>query len=374
MARDPPLPIHPHDRALLRPLAALGKSNAANGGVSFLRRTEYISSNQGQNRFESSTSKDLLRLRSDPKRRRKGNVNKEHPLNILKHVVKGFDVAYPRDAYAGEDSTERVRGAEITEADAKAWTNPKHPSRPELQLLDSYPVLPDLGALPGVGSYIVTKFNTNPVPDTGKYDPRLDVAILRPQNPYAEKQEDRMAAYETDDTLPKPTTEYDYEYYLTEEAGAVRGIKRKFDMDDVENNDSSFYTFSDDQGNKSFKYDRVRAYETYQQAGDADDPYADSVALALHDPELTTGGAAQRLVKGAYFYPVLQRTNLRPKRKAPGQRYEEAQVIDGLRVTVRDGDDEEQARRLAARAKLDTTITLPETDEVPAGSQDIVEA
>ncbi|KAH0296798.1 Paf1 complex protein, partial [Aureobasidium melanogenum] len=56
MAQDPPPSLHPKDRALLKPLSALGKPTAMNNGVSFLRRTEYISSNAAAvQRFESST-------------------------------------------------------------------------------------------------------------------------------------------------------------------------------------------------------------------------------------------------------------------------------------------------------------------------------
>lgn len=340
------------------------------GGVSFLRRTEYISSNQGSQRFESSTSKDLLRVRNDAKKRRRPNVDKEHPLNILRHVLKGFDIAYPQDVYVGEESTENVRGADVTDAEKKAWANPRHPSNSNLRLLDSYPVLPDLDAVPGVDSFIVTKFSTNPLAKADPNDQRLDVAILRPQNAYEEKYEERLAAYDADLTLPKPTAEYDYEFYLANDASAVRGIKRKFDVNDADNDSPELYNHVDAEGNRAFLYNRIRAYETYQQAGDQDNSYGDTVAVALHDPDTgarAAPGALKRLKKGAYFYPVLQRTNLRPKRKAPNsQIVDQGQVIDALQVTVRDGDATEIARRLAARARLDTTMVLPDADAAGA--------
>ena len=330
-----------------------------------MRRTEYISSNQGSQRFESSTSKDLLRR--DNKRRRKQNLNKEDPLNILRHVVKGFDVAYPQDVYKGEDTEKKIRGADVTEADAKAWARPSHPTKPDVQLLDSYPVLPDLEALPSIGSYIITKFNTNPSEINERYDNRLDVAIMRPTNPNTEKYEDLLAAYETDLSMTKPIAQYDYEFYMTDSRHAVRGIKRKLDLNDPDHDSPDLYTHTDPDGTKSFKYDRIRAYETYQQAGDDDDAYADSVALALHDPKMDVGfveGTAKRLKKGAYFYPVKQRANLRPKRKPTGQRYEEPPaIIDQLRVIARDPNALEMNRRMIAKAKLDTTITAPEPME-----------
>ncbi|KAF2153741.1 Paf1 complex protein [Myriangium duriaei CBS 260.36] len=370
MARDPPPVLHPHDRALLKPLSQLGKGGALNAGKTFLRKTEYISSDQGVKRFESSTSMDLLKLRNDPKRRKKDNLDKEHPLNILKSVIKGFDIAYPKDAYKGEDTTEKVQGASISNADISAWSNPKHPSKPDLKLIDSYPVLPDLDALPAVGSYILVKYSTDPSASVKGYNPCLDVAVLAPTNANTTKFEDRSEAYEKDLTMLKPTTEYDYEMYMPEDMNAVRGVKRKFDVNDPENDDASLYTFVDDQGNNAFKYKRVRAYETFAQQADGDDPFGDSVALALHDPEIHPGGSNRRLTKGAYFYPVLQRTQLRPKRKTKESQYEESQVADTLVVTVREANDEELTRRLGAKAKLDTTLSVPDA-EIGSASQQV---
>lgn len=365
MARDPRPALHPNDKALLKPLSQMGRGGATNAGITFLRKTEYISADQGMKRFESSTSKDLLKIRNDSRRMKKDSFDKEHPLNILKNVIKGFDVAYPSDAYSGEDTTERIQGSEITNADITAWKNPKHPSKPGLKVMDSYPVLPDLDALPAVGSYILVKYSTDPSASIKGYNSCLDVAVLAPTNANTAKFEERLEAYEKDLTMAKPTTEYDYEMYMLDDASAVRGVKRKFDVNDPENDDAGLYTFTDDQGNQAFKYRRVRAYETFQQQADGDDPFADSVALALHDPEShrsAVPGRNKRLVKGAYFYPVLQRTQLRPKRKGKQSQMEDSQVADTLVVTVRDANEEEMSRRLGARAKLDTAMAAPEHD------------
>ncbi|GAB7346533.1 hypothetical protein MBLNU457_5215t2 [Dothideomycetes sp. NU457] len=365
MTRDPVPPVHPHDRALLRPLAALGKSAASSSGVSFLRRTEYISSNQGQGRFESSTSHDLLRLRNDPKRKRKQEVeNKQDPNTMLRYVVKGFDIAYPHDVRKGPDSKEdnKVKGAAITDADVKAWANPKHPTNPSLQLLDSYPVLPDLDAVQERSlAFIVMRFNSNPSGMTDKYDPCLDVAMLKPININEERHEDRMAAYEADLNLTQPAPEYDYELYMPENRQYVHGMKRKFDVKDPDNDDPSLYSHDEADGSKSFRYNKIRTYETYQQAGDAENHYADTVALALHDPELDVG--ASRLKKGAYFYPIMQRTNIRQKRKVAGYHGEEEETADIMGITVRDPLESELKGRQLAKSVLDPTVPVPEDAE-----------
>ena len=344
-----------------------------NAGVSFLRRTEYISSSQGGQRFESSTSKDLLRVRNDGKRKRKPNVNKDDPINIIRALVKGFDVAYPADAYKGEDSQTNIRGAEITTEDQKAWNNPKHPTKPQLELLDAYPLMPDFDAIPPLEAYQVTKFSVNPTRHSDGYDHRLDVALLRPTNVDLVKYEERVAAREEDPSLPKPLPEYEYDLFLTHESSVVKGIKRKFDVNDPDRDDENLYERETESG-RAFSYQYVREYETYQQAGDPDDMYGDPIALALHDPDMDTGaveGAAKRLAKGAYYYPIKQRTNLRPKRKnARRQQADDSQHVDVIVGTVRDQDIYEQHDRLKAHKNFDPSIELPQLPEAQDQTQE----
>jgi RNA polymerase II-associated factor 1 len=355
----------------LKPLNALGKG--AGGAVSFLRRTEYTSS-QGPQQFTSSTSKDLLRLRNDAKRRRL-SANKEDPLNIIRNIVKGFDVAYPKDAYKGEDNTSNIRGAAITDAEIQAWRRPQHPSKPELELLDSYPVLPDLEALPTMASYIVTKFINNPVATGDTYDERLDTAILRPRD---DKQaqaryEQKVAEYDPDSFKPRPLPESDYEYFLPADASSVGGIKRKLDVNDPEKDSEDLYTDEAAVG-PVFKYSRIRTYETYNQHGDPEHFYDDSVALALHDPETEVGavpGTAQRLQKGAYFYPVVQRTALRPKRyvgAAAQSQVNDEERVDEINLEIGDLDEDSRTAILEKQAGLDATLRTEGAGTVEAAA------
>ena len=361
MARPNPQPLHPTDKLLLKPLGALGKGGAS-GAVSFLRRTEYTSS-QGPQHLSSSSSKDLLRLRNDPKRRRI-SLNKEDPVNIVRNIVKGFDVAYPRDAYRGEDSTTSIRGAAISDAEARDWSNPKHPTKPELQLLDSYPILPDLEAMPDLGSYMVMKFITNPVPTGDGYDERLDAGILRPKdNPQVvARYEQRKAEWDAASGKPEPLHEDDYDYFLPADATSVQNIKRKLDVNDPENEDEELYTDDGAEGSRVFKYIRLRTYETYNQHGDPNHFYDDSVALVLHDPETNVGavpGMKQRLQKGAYFYPVQMRTALRPKRYVGPMAHSQAQDeerIDEINLTIGQLDEPSRTSVLEKQAELDPSV------------------
>jgi len=348
----------------MKPLSQLGKGGSANVGITFLRKTEYISSDQGVKRFESSTSKDLLRMRNNNARKRKSNIDKEDSGNILNNVIKGFVIAHPEDSRSEQYALEKIAAAQITPAEQSAWSAPKHPTKPDLELLDSYPLLPDLEAVPAVGSYILIKYNTDPSASVNGYNQCLDVAILKPTNSNHEKFNERMEAYEKDLSLTKPTTEYDYELYMMDDMDAVKNVKRKFDSIDNDRDASNLYNHTDDEGKRFFKFNRVRAYETFQQQGEGGQPYDDSVTIAIHDPALDKSGKPSRLNKGAYIYPVLQRTQLRPKRKQQHHfNTDNNQISDVLLMSVRDADEEEMARKIAARATLDTTIVLPESNE-----------
>ena len=325
--------------------------------------------------FASSTSKDLLRLRNDPKRKRGANVDKENPINIARNIVKGFDIAYPADAYRGDDNKENLRGAAVTDAEVKAWSNPVHPNKPELKLLDSYPVLPDLEAMPSTGYFMVAKFNGNPVAASDRYDQRLDTAILRPvaDEDAQAQHEQKMQQYDPNSGKPKPIPEFDYEYFLPVDTGAVRGIKRKLDVTDPENDDPELYTDEGQDGQRVFKYTRLRTYETQHQHGDPDNLYNDSVAVSLHDPETDVGavpGVKKRLLKAAYYYPVVQRTSIRPKRNVGNAALSQVEEpkVDELHVTVRDLGEDEYPGIEENRARYDTSLGVGGSQAVEAAA------
>jgi RNA polymerase II-associated factor 1 len=350
---------NPRDKALLKPLNALGKPASALEQVSFLRRTEYAASSSPQ-MFASGSSKDILR-KNDQKRVAKAR-DKEDPINILKNIVKGFDIAYPQDAYTGEDSAENIRGAAVTHEERNAWKAPKHPTNKDATLLDSYPLLPDLEAIPQMGSYMVMKFTSNPVITTDRYDTRLDTAIFRPSaDPDKEATyEQKMADWTPEPGRPKPLPDYDYDYYLPGDADAVPGIKRKLDINDPDNDSPDLYTDDLGDGQRAFKFPRIRTYETYAQTGDDEDVYNDTVAIALHDPETVVGavpGTSRRLAKGAYFYPISTRMVIKPKRRAAMAMLQaEEEKPDELNLTIREPDEEDIGRVRAHQGNLDSSL------------------
>lgn len=202
-------------------------------------------------------------------------------------------------------------------------------------------MLPDLDAFPDSGAYVTIKFLTNPIPGTGsKYDDRLSSSVFRPLDKTPEEEaayEAAVAAYEQDPANnTKPQNMMNYDFYLGEGANIGRNFRRKFDAADPEHDDDALYT---DQASGCFQYKRVRAYETAQETElDHSTKYEDEVIMAFNDDE------NYPLQKAMYYYPVMQKSTIRPQRTKNIARtagiYEEEQIVDQLEVTVEDPTEE----------------------------------
>ena len=313
-----PKALDPADRLLMRPPNALGKPASGTSGISFLRRTEYTTSHTtGGSKFDSNNPATNMRVK---RKRQRTDISRDDPINIARNIQKGFNLAYPADAYNGPDTDDKLRGAEISPEERQAWKNPKNPLNPKLQLLDSYPLVPDWDALPDTGAYMMYKFNAPPV--QGAYDERLDVALLRPAGQTIDDFETHLAeqaAYRENPVGPAPTAKFLFEFFLPAGKSKAADIKRNFTTYDPDNeNEIAFDKGETDEGapKNVFRYENIRTYETANQAGDPADTFGDTVAVALHDPASHAEPPlrATKLQKAAYFYPVSQRTFIRPKR------------------------------------------------------------
>ena len=346
-------PVHPRDKNLLRPLAELGKPAFNPAGYSFLRRTEYISSD-AKARAEAHATANAAKISGKPptasKARRLIDASKEDPMSILRSTVKGFDLANPEDAYTGPDTTTNIRGSMPTPAETDAWRYPKHPSKPDVKLLDAYPLKPDLDAIPDSGAYMITKFAGNPTPITESRDVRMDIGILYPRELAPDN--------------------YNYEFFLPADEIATKSVMRKLDIYDTACDDPALYTDKAPDGSGVFKFDFLRTYESGRGSTRGGQQYRE-VALALHDPaleqqlvstEYAAGGNGNNpLDKGAYYYPVLSKVQLKPRRNknlaqlglASQAMEDEVQKFDGIRLTVREPDEGERAKRATHREHVE---------------------
>lgn len=256
-----------------------------------MRRTEYISSHQSKSRFDSTTSKSLINNTGGRFRNPVVNVDKDSVQYVKEQVEKGF-----QSAASLLNDPARVR----------------HPSKRNVKLLSSTPLIPDLdGFPPDAGGYVSVKFLTNPVPSSSTYDVRLENSLLRPMvlsNAETRERELAKEAYERDpERNPPPDSVVDYEFFVTETAEQALKFKRKFDVLDPDRDDESLVTNKTADGEPYFKFKRVRAYETATLTN-VPDKYDDEVMIVVHD------GSDGLRQKAAYYYPILQKMAIRPQR------------------------------------------------------------
>ena len=322
---------HPHDRALLRPLSTLGKPKFSDTGVSFLRRTEYISSYTSKSRFDSTTSRSLIDNTGGSRVRKPAqSVDRDSPAYIKSQIDKSFQMA-----------TTNVKNP----------TQVRHPTNPNLKVVGAHQLLPDLDAFPDPGGYITVKFLTNPVPPSTTYDVRLENGLLRPVAPTDEEQEAKDRAredHERDpDRVPAPVETIEYELFLTETTDEALAFKRKFDMYDPEKDDEELYPSHTNSGKGCFRFKRIRAYESAHQTGSILDKYDDEVMIAVHD------GLDGHHQKAAYYYPIVQKTSIRPQRTKNIQKQrmgftntdDDERVTDFVDMRIEDPDQQMIAAR-----------------------------
>jgi RNA polymerase II-associated factor 1 len=314
-----PPPVHPHDRPLLRPITALGRPKAPESSVSFLRRTEYISSVAP--RRMDSTPKGFLGKRPD--KRPAPDLDEASPQAIKKRIDASFAAA---------------------DQNLRNLNKIKHPRNPSAKLVDAFPMLPDLDAFPDSGAYVTLKFLTNPVPSSSTFDTRLLSGLFKPiERTQAEEAayDAAMEAWNRDpNNNPKPANLMNYDFYLPQTTLTADRFRAKFDVENPEHDDDELYTNKNESG-PCFQFSRLRAYETAQeQELDHQTKYDEEIILWYNDD---THGISQKAV---YYYPVMQRSTIRPQRTKNINRTtvglvdEEEQVVDQLDITIEEPSGE----------------------------------
>lgn len=287
-----------------------------------------MSSNQNA-RMEPSGARDVLRQKSSTPKRKHDEISQDTPARIIRDIEMSFALANGDAQANGEPGA-----AGATSSTARgAWTNPKHPTKPGLKLLDSYPIVPDVEATPDTGSFGIMRYSTNPVAESHTYDERLDVAILRPRDPRPEVMQMWQAQKQEREAKGSRATEqqpYDYDLFLAGDKDAVEGIQMIAQDAGAD-------------GEQSFEFPRVRTYETVH--GELLEPFEDSIALALVDGERNERDNGRGLAKGAYFYPIGSRTVVRPARAGWGHAASGDAVVDMLDVSYRAADEKELKQR-----------------------------
>jgi RNA polymerase II-associated factor 1 len=301
--------------------------------VSFLRRTEYISSGgtrKGESAiFMKAATGNALRR---PEKRKASvaepDIDKDSPAYVKRKIERGFE-------HAASSLRDRSRI--------------KHPSKRNLRLVDVYPMLPDLDAFPDSGAYVTVKFANNPVVTSNTYDKRLLAGIFRPIA-RTQKEEaafnEAMAAYAADpEHTTKPFSVSNWTFYLPDSAGSAANFQQKYDVDDPRHDDEALYTAisGDADATPCFKFSRIRAYETAEEMElDHRTKYDREILLSFVDDAhglKTQPGAGGKAV---LYYPVMQRSMIRSQRtkniarNTIGVMEPEVETIEVFEVTVED--------------------------------------
>lgn len=360
MAPEDPPTVHPRDKSLLRPLSELGKPKYTPGGHSFLRRTEYISHDA---RTQAAAARAAAKAAPKPKR---PDANQNDPQNILAKVERGFNVAYPKEMLPNDSTNRGDKGAEPTPSEVEVWGDPVHPSRSDLKLVDSFPLLPDFSGFTDSAGYMIAKFTKNPTGSTEKRDARLQVGLLKPHDLPAEVElelQAKQAAHEADPLhVPVPAGGYDYDLFLPENQLVVDKIKQRLDINNLDKDNDDLYAKNEANGAKSYFYDNFRIFETARQVNSAHHPYRD-VIIALHEPELhSTQSGKIGFDKAAYYYPILQKMQLKPKRQQDLARIglsqskredDRTDKLDAIELQITEPSEMEVERRDSHRVDLE---------------------
>lgn len=309
--------IHPNDRALLRPLATLGKPQASGTSVSFLRRTEYISNANTTSKvspFHRQPSRTGTGAGPRPPKRKSPEPEAGTPAAIRRKIEKGFEAA---------------------RANLKDLNRIKHPTKSAtaknkgLKVVEAFPILPELGAFPDSGAYVTYKFAHAPMPNSKEgYDRRLETSILKftELTPDYEK---LLKAYERDPVNnPKPLQQHAYELYLPKNLEVADKFRPAFDMNNP-NRDEVL-------GEVAAEYLWARSYvATIEAEHDHVDKYSEEIALSLDKDNKT-----------AWYYPIMQRSRMEPPRRIlhKAEQREGKVVVAGRDFSIQDPSEEFRKR------------------------------
>lgn len=233
------------------------------------------------------------------------------------------------------------KGFELAEEERKHYKRVKHPSKRNVELVDATPLLPDLESFPDSGAFVTIKFATAPVQMSTEYDKRLLASFFRPIDRTPAEEEAYEAALEAHnqdpENEPKPQNFMNYEFFLPRSRATADGFRRKFDVDNPDREDDSLYT---DGNGECFQFNRVRAYETSQETEmDHTTKYSHEIILASHDKD------NYPKQKAVYYYPVLQKSTIRPQRtkniaRTIGYEEEEDDKVEQMDLTVKEAHED----------------------------------
>lgn len=316
MAPERPPILDPADQELLLSVDQIKSQNARNN-VSFLRKTQYLSTTTNRS-SDMFTNKSRPRKTADTKPA--APTDRDDKENVKRSVQKGFDLAHPESIPYAEAE---VRSLPRTQAEREAWEKPRHPSgNDKLTVKDFYPVFPDFEAATDLGgTFMRLKFDKPPVPaDHNRRDERMDVATFQaiPNEALMPEWKAKLKAHEEDPTnYDHPGPEPNIWVMATPVSNEHLPPVRKYLYEGHPDHDDPSLVqpilTESLSGQMRVPFERRRVFPNVAQT------YPDQrrfFAVGLYDPESKDNRVPPSRIKAkqgkaAYFYPIAQ--NLRFK-------------------------------------------------------------
>ena len=351
--------LDPTDQALMLNVDQL-KSQGTRNNVSFLRKTQYMTS-QNAHTNNPLTGRPTPRKRQSIPNATSQAIDREDKENIKRNVQKGFDIAYPESIPYNPPET---RSQPSNQAERDAWRNPKHPTNPRLHPGSYHPVLPDLETgTDNVGWYRF-KFEKPPLPPHhSARDNRIDIGTFFTV-PDRSLEADWQAKHEAwekdpehyDDPGPQP---HKFSLHVPRKPEDVSQIKKHVFTGHPEADDAELLADiveNNEDGTRGIPYDRVRVYPTVDQRMVEGQRF---MALGLYDPQskknaIPPSHSKQNQGPAAYYYPIIENVRLKADRKIADFGREEAEdLADVIFVAPTDPTAQQVYLRNDFRGKYD---------------------
>lgn len=354
-----PLPdLHPHDRLLLRSLATITKPELADNKASFLLTDK----KDHHGNIKAQAIKTDAVSRPMPAKRK--NIQ-DQTFDIPAHIEKGSPEYFKAIIQHTFDVTRDNLRKDLSDI--------KHPTKKGLTCVSSVPILPDFSTMTDMGGYATIKYANNPVKASNKYDVRLDAAILvNDENDPSRLRDYKAAAaryLKSPEDYPPPNPLQDWHLYIPDTVDDAAGLKAKaLAMVNGEDDDEdSFYTTTNADGKKVFKFKHVREYETAQTEAIPSLKEAWSKELAL----IVRDGDDQK-PHGAFIYPVVAKSVIRPMRSKNismvsrqrfGRGEEIVPICPTMHFTLAKETEEDKAESYRTKYKADPLGVFVEVEE-----------
>ncbi|OQV06773.1 hypothetical protein CLAIMM_11300 [Cladophialophora immunda] len=333
--------LDPADQALLMSLDQL-KSQGAKNNVSFLRKTQYMTSSQIARANDAFVRGTPRAQKPQMPKAPPVPVTRDDPENIKRQIQKGFDLAYPDSI---PFNPPEAKANPITPQEREAWRNPVHPDNPRLKPVEFYPIIPDLETGTDMASnWQALKFDKPPLPPyRGRRDDRIDVGLLM-----ASENADLMPAwraakeaFERDpekfaDPGPEP---YTWSLSVPKQPDSTSRIRQLFDDSNPRKDDPTLIEpllEESADGSLRLPFERV----------------LDANNLSRHSRFRKQGNAA-------YYYPILERVKMRADRgnlSKTRNSHAEDDIPDQVMVLFKEPNAKERRSRAEFRGDYDASF------------------